>query len=206
MRLEGPGVDTAGLTIKVGEVDRPRRTEENKGSLDRTMSLLQAYLRNPKTQRVLSRKPGNKGFSLIELVVVVAVLAILSAIAIPSFTSINKKARASAATNTIATVVKDCAVKYANGESSPTFAAVSLDGYAHFFENCSGTTVQQLEAASLRQLHDDSVFPFVYNITTGAKTCSMTGSPAARRLQLVAKALLAAQESGEDSPRDAKIS
>ena len=55
------------------------------------MSLLQAYLRNPKTQRVLSRKPGHKGFSLIELVVVVAVLAILSAIAIPSFTSINKK-------------------------------------------------------------------------------------------------------------------
>ena len=59
------------------------------------MSLLQAYLRNPKTQRVLSRKPGDKGFSLIELVVVVAVLAILAAIAIPSFTSINDKLRCS---------------------------------------------------------------------------------------------------------------
>ena len=148
------------------------------------MSLLQAYLRNPKTQRVLSRKPGNKGFSLIELVVVVAVLAILSAIAIPSFTSINKKARASAATNTIATVVKDCAVKYANGESSPTFAAVSLDGYATFYsKTAAGTTSATacLEAGFFEATAtDDSVLPtFVYNITTGAKTCSMTGSPAA---------------------------
>jgi len=38
------------------------------------MSLLQAYLQNPRTRRTLSRKPGEKGFSLIELVVVIAVL------------------------------------------------------------------------------------------------------------------------------------
>ena len=49
------------------------------------MSLLQAYLRNPRTQRVLSRKPGEKGFSLIELVVVIAVLAVLIVIALPNF-------------------------------------------------------------------------------------------------------------------------
>ncbi|HBU37492.1 MAG TPA: hypothetical protein DEB70_06765 [Planctomycetaceae bacterium] len=148
------------------------------------MSLLQAYLRNPKTQRVLSRKPGNKGFSLIELVVVVAVLAILSAIAIPSFTSINKKARASAATNTIATVVKDCAVKYANGESSPTFASVSLDGYSDFWsKTAAGTTntTACLETGFFEAVATDTaVLPtFVYNIGTGAKTCSMTGSPTA---------------------------
>ena len=147
------------------------------------MSLLQAYLRSPKTQRVLSRKPGNKGFSLIELVVVVAVLAILSAIAIPSFTSINKKARASAATNTIATVVKDCAVKYANGETTPAFAAVSLDGYTSFvtFDGSTASPTACIESGTITATSTNpGVIPtFVYNVTSGAKTCSMTGSPSA---------------------------
>ena len=148
------------------------------------MSLIQAYLRNPKTQRVLSSKPGNKGFSLIELVVVVAVLAILSAIAIPSFTSINKKARASAATNTIATVVKECAVKFANGDAAPTFAAVALDGYTSFTSNTiAGAASDEncLEAGTYEaEATDDDIIPtFVYNIASGEKTCSMTGNPTA---------------------------
>lgn len=142
------------------------------------MSLLQAYLQNPKTRRILSRKPGEKGFSLIELVVVVAVLAILAAIAIPAFTSITLKARASAATNTIATVVKECATKYADAQASPTFAAVTLDGYTSFLSNdgtntsataCvkgSGTTYTATSADT------GEVPTFVYNVQTGTKTCS----------------------------------
>ena len=93
------------------------------------MSLLQAYLRNPQTQRVLSRKPGDKGFSLIELVVVVAVLAILAAVAIPQFTSINDKAAVAAAQNSLAQIVKECAVKKANMESE-TFLVPQLNSYS----------------------------------------------------------------------------
>ena len=83
------------------------------------MSLLKAYLRQPSTQRILGRKPGEKGFSLIELVVVVAVLAILAAIAIPNFLSINDDARVSGVKNTLATLVKECAVKLARGGTGP---------------------------------------------------------------------------------------
>jgi len=92
------------------------------------MSLLQAYLRNPKTKHILSRRPGDKGFSLIELVVVVAVLAILAAVAIPQFTSINDKAAVAAAQNSLAQIVKECAVKKANMESE-TFLVPKLAAY-----------------------------------------------------------------------------
>ena len=92
------------------------------------MSLLQAYLCSPKTQRVLSRRPGDKGFSLIELVVVVAVLAILAAVAIPQFTSINDKAAVAAAQNSLAQIVKECAVKKANMETEE-FLAPNLSLY-----------------------------------------------------------------------------
>ena len=43
------------------------------------MNLLNAYLAKPSTRKALSKKPGQDGFSLIELVVVIAVLAVARA-------------------------------------------------------------------------------------------------------------------------------
>jgi len=144
------------------------------------MTALQAYLQNSKTRKVLSKRPGEAGFSLIELVVVVAVLAILSAIAIPAFTSINDKARASAASNTVATIAKKCAADYANGEASPTFTAVSLDGYSSFTSliGTTSSTTACLETGTLiATTSNDKKYPtFTYNFATGAKTCAVNSS------------------------------
>ena len=142
------------------------------------MLTLQAYLHNPRTRRVLAQKPGDEGFSLIELVVVVAVLAILAAIAIPAFTSINDNAKQAAAKNTIAQIAKECAVKVANGDSSPTFNNPSIQGYvitpgtAGSTGSCSGDTNGEFVATVNPA---NAVIPqrIAYDVATGLKSCTV---------------------------------
>ena len=98
------------------------------------MSLFQAYLRNPNTQRILSRKLGEKGFSLIELVVVVAVLAILAAIAVPAFMGMNEQAADAAMDTNLKNAYKECAFQVARqannrGLAYPNFDFPGNDGF-----------------------------------------------------------------------------
>ncbi len=73
-------------------------------------------------------KKKDRGFSLIELTVVVAVLAVLSAIAIPSFICFPKKAKATAALAALKQIKTECALKEA--EAKPEiFTSSALDGY-----------------------------------------------------------------------------
>ena len=61
-------------------------------------------IENKKTKKFIKKN----GFSLIELVVVVAVLAILSAIAIPSFSDMRKKSIINVAKQNLILIFKEC--------------------------------------------------------------------------------------------------
>ena len=89
------------------------------------MTVLQNYLKSKRVQKALTTKPGEEGFSLVELVVVIAVLAILSAVAIPAFTNVQANARASAVQNGMVNGLKECAVREAENESDLTWDSVA---------------------------------------------------------------------------------
>ena len=67
----------------------------------------------------------NSGFTLVELVIVIAVLAILSAVAIPAFVGVRNNAKVSAAKNSLINIIKECIVAEANLLKSPTFQDIA---------------------------------------------------------------------------------
>tara|TARA_Y100000766_G_scaffold213707_1_gene185340 strand:+ start:892 stop:1392 length:501 start_codon:yes stop_codon:yes gene_type:complete len=153
------------------------------------MTLLNAYLNKAKVKKILASKPGQEGFSLIELVVVVAVLAVLSAIAIPQFTNISSKARAAAASNTLATIAKECASKIADVGvgANAKFVVPNLQGYttggaAGFFMSGSkvtgGTEPQCINSGAIEFRSENTAeYPsFSYDTSTGKKVCTATGN------------------------------
>ena len=75
-------------------------------------------------------KEKEEGFSLIELVVVVSVLAVLTAIALPTFSCMTRKARATTALAAIRQIQTECFVKKEEGKDlSATFMTRNLQGY-----------------------------------------------------------------------------
>ena len=73
------------------------------------MTILENYLKSKRVQKILKTKPGEEGFSLVELVVVIAVLAILSAVAIPAFNNVTASARACSSMPW--SMAKECSVR-----------------------------------------------------------------------------------------------
>lgn len=94
------------------------------------MRTIHNYLETAKQRR----EDGEAGFSLIELIVVVAILGILVAIAIPVFSSIQDTAKENSAKAAAANGATTVAAGVANGETRTAIEAnltkMSKDGFA----------------------------------------------------------------------------
>ena len=79
-------------------------------------------------QRLAARK-GKKqnGFTLIELMVVVAIVGVLSAVGLPQLTKAQDRAKDSAAVATLTNAAKECSLDVISGAETPTTFA-TFDG------------------------------------------------------------------------------
>ena len=106
---------------------------------------------------------NEEGFSLIELVVVIAVLSILASVGIPSFNCFQRRAKATAALTTIQQIKKECIF------NKNQFTLSNIDGYIIDSEGISCTPNTQ--EIVLNPINDD--FP-TFKLNTTSNTLSYT--------------------------------
>ena len=144
---------------------------------------LRRFLNHPKVRKVLRTKPLDNGFSLIELVVVIAVLAVLTAIALPNFLGVSDDASARAGQQAAVTAFKECQVRKARGETTGTFSQADITDFRVASTSAALSAITTQPTASkdcfvsgailniIAYPNTNFKFPKFYISDAGTKTC-----------------------------------
>ena len=88
------------------------------------MASLNSRLQLALLNRKKSRNVLEKGFTLVELMIVIVIVGVLSAVALPNFLSQTAKAKSTEATSQISALNKEAAARFLqNGSTDPALAA-----------------------------------------------------------------------------------
>ena len=111
-----------------------------------TASTIKPQLRHALLSKLNSKRSGKqnalqKGFTLVELMIVIVIVGILSAIALPSFLNQTSKAKATEAKSQMSAMFKNGAASYTEGTvSTVTDVCSTAPGPKTLFEyTCTGT-------------------------------------------------------------------
>jgi len=95
-------------------------------------------------RKLRQRKGQAKGFTLIELMIVVAIVGILAAVGIPKFMDVRDNADAGAKVGEVVGIAKECAVYVAAGGLGTPPTSCSTTG-ASFSKSWSSTNIANLK-------------------------------------------------------------
>ena len=142
------------------------------------MNIASAYLAKPSTQRILRRRPGQEGFSLIELVVVIAVLAVLTAVALPNFLGVQDDAAVASGKKFMVDGLTECNIARTRGATGATIKVPAINGGAWSNTGnalANGATVGCPTATGTLLTFTPSLDTnpiFNIDLYSGSKTCS----------------------------------